>query len=93
MKHYYRELIIGIFVIAVVGNITIFISSMKLSTEIHSYEQHTFVLKQENIQLEKEMADTDSFLHAKEYQLKWGFERAVKPIYISDLPIALNTIR
>jgi len=93
MKTYYREILFGIFVIAVIGNISIFISSMKLSTEIHSFEQKTFVLAQENIQLEKEMADSDSFLHAKEYQIKWGFERSTKPIYVSDLPMALNTKR
>ena len=93
MKKYYRELIMGIFVCALVGNIAIFISSMKLSTEIHTFEQKTFVLTQENIQLEKEMADTDSFLHTKEYQQKWGFERATRPVYVSDLPMALNTKR
>ena len=93
MRNYYREIIFGIFVVAVVGNISIFISSMKLSSEIHAFEQKTFILAQENIQLEKEMADSESFLHAKEYQLKWGFERSTKPIYVSDLPIALNTQR
>ncbi|MFH0773760.1 MAG: hypothetical protein V1922_05620 [bacterium] len=93
MKTLYRELIIGIFVIAVIGNIAIFISSMKLSTEIHTFEQKTFVLSQENIQLEKEMADTESFLHTTEYKVKWGFARATKPIYVSDLPMALNTQR
>ena len=93
MKNYYRQIPIAIFIIAVVGNIAIFISSMKLSTEIHTFEQKTFVLSQENTQLEKEMADTDSFLHAKEYQIKWGFKRSTKPIYVSDLPIALNIKR
>ena len=66
---------------------------MKLSTEIHTFEQKTYTLSQENIQLEKEMADSESFLHTKEYEIKWGFERATKPIYIGDLPIALNTNR
>lgn len=93
MKNHYREIIIGIFLIAIIGNIAIFISSMKLGVEIHSYEQKTYTLTQENIQLEKEMADTDSFLHTKEYQLKWGFARAIQPIYVSDLPMALNTKR
>lgn len=90
MKNYYREMIFSLFLIAVVGNVAIFISSMKLSTEIHIFEQKTFVLKQENTQLEKEMADAESFLHTKTYELKWGFERATKPIYVSDLPIALK---
>ena len=93
MKKYYREIIFGIFIFAVVGNVAIFISSMKLSTEIHTFEQKTYTLSQENIQLEKEMADSESFLHTKEYEIKWGFERATKPIYIGDLPIALNTNR
>jgi len=93
MKNYFRELIMGLFIVAVIGNIAIFISSMKLSTELHSYEQKTFLLTQENIQLEKEMADSESFLHTKEYQLKWGFERATRPIYVGDLQMALNTKR
>lgn len=93
MKTYYREIIFGVFILAVIGNIAVFISSMKISTEIHAFEQKTFVLKQENTQLEKDMADTESFLYTKEYQLKWGFERATKPTYVSDLPMALNTVR
>jgi hypothetical protein len=88
MKNYYQEIIIGIFFLALVGNVGIFISSMRLSTEIHTFEQKTFVLKQENTVLEKDMADSESFLHTKEYQTKWGFERATKPTYISDLPMA-----
>ena len=83
----------GIFVVAVMGNIAIFISSMKLSNEIHLFDTKTFSLQQENIQLEKEMADADSFLHTKEYQQKWGFVRATQPTYVSDLPMALNTKR
>lgn len=90
MKNYYKELIIVIFFIALVGNIAVFISSMKLSTEIHTFEQKTFTLSQENTQLEKEMADTESFIYAKTYQVKWGFERALKPTYISDLPMAFK---
>ena len=93
MKTYYREVLVGIFIFALIGNIAIFISSMKMSTEIHATEQKTFVLKQENTQMEKEMADAESFLYTKEYQLKWGFERALKPTYIRDLPMALNTKR
>lgn len=88
MKHIYREIIIGIFLVALIGNVAIFISSMKLSTEIHAFEQKTFTLSQENTQLEKEMADSESFLYSKKYQLQWGFERSLKPTYISDLPLA-----
>ena len=91
MKNHYKKIIIAVFLFALIGNLGIFVSSMKLSTEVHSFEQKTFVLKQENMQLEKEMADSDSFLHTKEYQAKWGFERATRPVYVSDLPIALNT--
>lgn len=93
MKTHYKKAIIILFFIAVTGNIAIFISSMKLSTEIHTYEQKTYQLSQENIQREKEMADTESFIHAKEYQTLWGFERATKPVFIGDLPMALNTKR
>lgn len=91
MKNSYQNIIIGIFIVAIVGNITIFISSMKLSTEIHSFDQKTFALKQENIQLEKEMADTESFLHAEEFKKNWGFVRASQPVYIGELKYALNT--
>jgi uncharacterized protein YpmB len=93
MKTYYKEIIFGVFILAIIGNIAIFISSMTLSNEIHVYEQKTFTLTQENTQLEKEMADAESFLHTQEYQTKWGFKRADKPTYVSDLPMALNTLR
>ena len=82
MKNHYKKIVIALFFVAVIGNVAIFISSMKLSTEIHTFEQKTYTLTQENIFLEKEMADTESFLHAKEFQIKWGFERATKPVYI-----------
>lgn len=81
------------FIGAIVGNITIFISSMKLSTEIHSFDQKTFALKQENTLLEKEMADTESFLHAEAFKKNWGFMRASQPVYIGELKYALNTKR
>lgn len=93
MKNSYQKIIIGIFIVAIVGNITIFISSMKLSTEIHSFDQKTFTLKQENTQLEKEMADTESFLHAEVFKKNWGFVRASQPVYIGELKYALNTKR
>jgi len=93
MRTIYKQIIVIIFVGAILGNGAIFISSMKLSSEIHSFEQKTYVLTQENIALEKEMADTESFLATHEYQLKWGFERATKPVYVGDLPIAFNTKR
>ncbi|MFZ2206397.1 MAG: hypothetical protein WA061_07105 [Microgenomates group bacterium] len=90
MKNMYQDVLIGIFLLALFGNITIFISSMKISSEIHTFEQKTFTLKQENIQLEKEMADSESFVHTKEYKDKWGFHSATKPIYVGELQYALN---
>jgi hypothetical protein len=93
MKSIYQKVIIGLFIGAIVGNIAIFISSMKLSTEIHGFEQKTFTLKQENAQLEKEMADTESFLHTEIFKKNWGFIRASQPVYIGELKYALNTKR
>jgi hypothetical protein len=91
MKSLYQNIIIGIFFIAVIGNVTIFISSMRLGTEIHSFEQKTFVLQQENTQLEKEMADSESFLHAETFKKNWGFVRALQPVFIGELKVAFNT--
>jgi len=91
MKSLYQRTVLGIFIVAVIGNIAIFISSMKLSSEIHSFDQKTFALKQENTQLQKEMADTESFLHAEVFKKNWGFFRASQPVYIGELKYALNT--
>lgn len=93
MRKYYKKIFVVLFFFAIIGNIAIFISSMKLSSEIHLFERKTFVLQQENTLFEKEMADSESFLHAKQYQQKWGFERATKAIYVGDMQIALNTKR
>lgn len=93
MKSIYQRIVLGVFAVAVVGNIAIFISSMKLSSEIHNFDQKTFTLKQENTQLEKEMADMESFLHAEVFKKNWGFLRASQPVYIGELKYALNTKR
>jgi hypothetical protein len=90
MKNLYKDILIGIFLIALFGNITIFISSMKMSSEIHSFELQSYTLKQTNIQLEKEIADTESFTHSKAYKDRWGFQLASKPIYVGNLSMALN---
>lgn len=90
MNSFYRNVLVGIFLVALFGNIGIFVSSMRLSSEIHTFEQKTFALKQENIQLEKEMADTESFTHTKAYKERWGFHSASKPIYVGELQYALN---
>jgi len=90
MKNIHQDILIGIFLLALFGNIAVFVSSMKVSSEIHSFEQQTFALKQENIQLEKEMADLESFASTKQYKEKWGFQSATKPIYVGELQYALN---
>jgi len=84
MRNIYKQVVFWIFIIAIVGNIVIFISSMKIGTEIHTFEQKTFTLKQENIQLEKEMADSESFLNVEKFKKSWGFIHASNPVYIGE---------
>ncbi len=93
MKNIYTKIALSIFVLTVIGNVMIFVSSMKLGVEVHEFEQKTYALTQENVQLDKEMADTESFLHTDVYKQQWGFKQASQPVYIGQLQYALNTKR
>lgn len=92
LRAHYQELIAVFFVLVLIGNVMVFISSMTLSSEINQYELQTNTLTQENIQLEKQLADDMSFKKIQTYQQSWGFKQAVTPLYVGEPQIALNSI-
>jgi hypothetical protein len=93
MKKYSTELIGLFFVVVLIANVVLFVSSMKLSTEIHEFEQKEHTLSQDNLVLEKQLADDVSFKSLDVYEKKWGFKHATKPVYIGELQFALNNTR
>jgi len=93
MKHYTRELLGLVFVTALIANVVIFVSSMKLGTEIHEYELKAHVLTQQNVALEKHLADAVSFKSLDVYEKNWGFKHVAKPVYIGELQYALHDVR
>ncbi len=89
MKQYISEILGVVFVTVLIANVVIFVSSMKLGTEIHEYEQKTHIITQENVALEKHLADAVSFRSLDVFEQKWGFKHAAKPVYIGELQFAL----
>ncbi len=93
MKNHIREILGIIFVTVLIANVVIFVSSMKLGTEIHEFELKAHVLTKENVALEKHLADAISFKSLDVYEKKWGFKHAAKPVYIGELQFALHNER
>jgi len=90
IRNHIQECVIVFFVFVLLGNMIVFVSSMKLSSEINQFEIKTNAYTQENILLEKQLADDMSFKTTHMYQEKWGFQQATSPLYVGQLQIALN---
>lgn len=91
MKKGIRYVSIILFFVAAMGNVIVFISSMKLAEETHRYEQLAYTLQRENTELEKEMSGVQSIKYALEYKDKWGFKKMINPVTIGELQFALRS--
>jgi len=78
-----------LFVIAIMGNAIIFVSSMKLGEETHRFEQKIYVIQRENAELEKKMSETLSLQYAHMYKKPWGFEAMKNLVTVGELQFAL----
>ena len=93
MKHYIRKILGLVFVVTLIANVVIFVSSMSLGTKIYEYERKVHTLTQENVVLEKHLADAVSFKSLDVYEKIWGFKHVTKPVYIGELQYALLNVR
>ncbi len=89
MKSLLNQLVWPIFLLLVVGNVYIFISGMKLASEITYFENKSRIFHQENLELEKKVSDLDSYQYAASLAAQFDFAKS-KTIYLENLRYALN---
>lgn len=90
MKNILTKICIPLFACVLVANMVVIISSMNLSKDIHSFDSQIKSLEQENIELEKQTADGESFAYTHAYKEKWGFTKTAKSVSVGELQVALN---
>ncbi len=91
MKKITTHVFVTLFFAILTANIFVIISSMNLSKDIHSFDTQIKAIEQENVELEKQTADGESFTYTSTFKEKWGFTKNVKSVAVGELQVALNT--
>ncbi len=86
IKHFIWIIVIGLFVV----NVLVFVSGVRLSDEIMSYDIETKRLHQENLELEKRVFDTGSLQHAASVAAEMNFTEKSTAIYLNNQKFAYN---
>lgn len=84
IKKLITVLIIGLILI----NLAFFVSSIRLSDEIATFEHETQKLHEQNIDLQKEVARFDSFQYAASMAAELNFIKQSTPLYIDNTKYA-----
>ena len=83
--------LIGLVLIGlIVVNIHIFVSSIKLSNDINKFESQIATLHKENIELEKNLYQVDSYQYATSMSAVLNFTKVSQPLYIDNIKYAYN---
>jgi len=90
MRNIIINVFASLFVMVLAANMFVIISSMNLSKDIHSFDSQIKKLEAENIDLEKQTADGESFTYTKTFKEKWGFTKTAKSVAVGELQFALN---
>lgn len=90
MNNLSRITFVGIFVAMSVFHIYLFISGISLGEEINKFETSTKKLKQNNIDLEKELYSVESLNNAASVAARLKFTKKASPVYLDNLGIALR---
>ncbi len=91
MKNIFADIFVSLFVVVLAANMFVIISSMNLSKDVHAFDMQTKTLEQENMDLEKQTADGESFTFTNTFKEKWGFTKTAKSVAVGELQFALNT--
>ena len=85
------KFLIGLVLIGlIVVNIHIFVSSIKLSNDINKFEAQISALHKENIELEKNLYQVDSYQYATSMSAALNFTKVSQPLYIDNIKYAYN---
>ena len=90
MKKTIWALLFILFPILACANIYIFVSGISLGEKINYYERESKTLHGQNIELEKKVYEVNSLQYTASEAARLEFVKKVEPIYIQNLPVALN---
>ncbi len=82
--------IILLFVVLSAVHVYLFVSGIKLGSEINQFEKETKKLKSENIDLERKLYSVESLSNAASQAAALEFSKKSTPLYLNNLGIALN---
>jgi len=90
MNKYFKFLVSVLTIGLVVGNISLFISSLEISEKIGRFEKETKAIHLENLKLEKKLSNLTSLDFAREQAKKMEFNKVADPTYLEKLTVAYN---
>lgn len=90
MRKQIKYLVWCILLVLLIANAGLFVSTIKLSNEINTFEKETQRLHQINIDLEKEISQYDSYQFIASQAANLGFVRKSSPLYLDNLRYAFK---
>jgi hypothetical protein len=90
MKKLLKYSIFVFIAVTVFANIFIFLKGLALGDQIGDYEKKLSTLKQENIVLEQQVYQAQSYSYAASLADTMNYTKTSEPIYIDNLVIAKN---
>lgn len=90
MSTYIKHIVWVFFLALLVGNIGLFISGIRLSSDINRFETEIGTLRVENQDLEKKVYQIESLSYAASVSATLGYTKKAMPFYLENLAVALN---
>jgi cell division protein FtsL len=90
MKKILLSLIWTTFLALIAVNLYIFVSGIQIGAKMNGLEDKSVKLQKENLDLENNLVEIDSFEHASSIAAQLNFNQKAQAIYIENLPYALN---
>lgn len=90
MKTKFNAIAATVFLTLLFVNMYTFISSIRLSDDINTFEQQTAIYKLKNQDLEEKIYKVDSLQHARETATSMNFTENTTPLYMNGPNYALK---
>lgn len=90
MKTKINTIAVFLFFVLLFINMYTFVSSIRLSDDIDTFERQTAILKQKNQDLEEKIYKVDSLQHARDVASAMNFTQNPTPLYMNGPNYALK---
>ncbi len=92
MKLIFKDTVWVLFFVLLAVNIYIFVSGIRLSNELSSFDQQTRILHQQNLELNTQLSHVDSLQYAASMAARLNFVQKSTPVYLDNLTVAQNIL-